>query len=145
MADRIAVQDGTLYVVQTYHGRVRGTCAAHQVYRVSADDKYVNVWAGSRMLRNLTLRILDFIDMPHLIQTHRAHLVDPAKIRKVDDDCVIMHNGARVPMSRRYRPSIHRLWRVATQDDIEQSALLQLHALVETLGVDRIRQALGDK
>jgi len=139
LADRIVSHDGDVTLVCTRMGRVYRTIRCDLIYRASADEKFVQAWVKGQANATVSLRLLDFAKLPHLIQIARSHLVDASLIQSVHRDHVMVNN-MRVPLSRRFRPAVNRLWLSAP--DHEKVARMKLEALVQTMGVDWVRRAL---
>lgn len=83
---------------------------------IEAAGNYVRLHVGaeSHLLRDTMTHLEDSLDTERFLRIHRSTIVNVAKIRELQptfggDHFVLMHNGARLQLSRRYRSALERL------------------------------------
>lgn len=87
-------------------------CVAGPVLHLSAMDHFVTVETpgGAHRLRMRLRDAIDEMDSVEGFRTHRSHWVARAAIREVEREdgrvTLVLENGARVPVSRKYRPDL---------------------------------------
>lgn len=99
-----------------------------EIYRLSANNHYVEV-ATSAGVEALRLRLVDAIDEMEPVAgicTHRSHWVSFAAITGTERESggklfVLLKNGDRVPVSRKYRPSLESAGLIDSLDAVFQA------------------------
>ena len=75
---------------------------------IGADDYYVAVHVGGRrhLLRESMASLESRLDRTRFVRLHRAAIVNVGRIREVRDAVVVLHDGTRLPVSRRRRAAL---------------------------------------
>ena len=86
---------------------------AERIERATAAANYVNLHVGDRdyPLRSTMTGLLDKLDPTRFRRIHRSHIVNLDHVREIEplesgDARVVMHDGAQLPVSRRYRSNL---------------------------------------
>lgn len=98
-----------------------------EIHRLSANDHYVEV-ATSTGIETLRLRLVDAIEEMEPVAgtcTHRSHWVSFAAISGIERESggklfVMLKNGDRVPVSRKYRPNLEDAGLIDSLDAVFQ-------------------------
>jgi two-component system LytT family response regulator len=84
--------------------------AVDSIERLSASGNYVEIHAGGKvhLMREALAKLIEQLDPAEFIRVHRAHVVKVAFIAELQpmfhgDYELILRNGERLPLSRRYK------------------------------------------
>jgi two-component system LytT family response regulator len=97
-------------VIATSHGR--RIIPLDEIEWIGADDYYVAVHAGGRryLLRESMASLEARLDSARFVRVHRGAMVNIGRVRELrtlgGDVLVILHDGTRLPVSRRRRPAL---------------------------------------
>jgi two-component system LytT family response regulator len=83
---------------------------AHEIIYISAEEKYINLHTdkGTHLIRETMSHVEERLDPSKFVRTHRSYLVNIDFIKEMQpcshgDYLAILKNGAKLPISRRYR------------------------------------------
>ncbi len=94
---------------------------------IAADDYYarLHVGPGSHLLRESLASLETRLDPRRFVRVHRSAIVQIGRIRELHSDEVVLHNGTRLPVSRRRRATIETLLRNAAPKPMTPKAPLR--------------------
>lgn len=81
---------------------------------VEVIDKTLYFHLSEGTVREVNAALVDFerklLSRPEFLKTHRSYLVNLSYIQAAENDCVVMKNGYRVPVSRRRRGQVQDVY-----------------------------------
>ncbi|HEV8370211.1 MAG TPA: LytTR family DNA-binding domain-containing protein [Pyrinomonadaceae bacterium] len=91
--------------------------AADEIDWIEADDYYAAIHArrGRHLIRESLASLEQRLDRDRFVRAHRSAIVNIDRVRELRDErgetILLLHNGVRVPVSRRRRAQVARLMR----------------------------------